>query len=82
MNILKPESFEEVTIDLEAPAPAEVHHEGKAKDFFCDHWNDGKALIIMREMVRNPIVKAIITCCIYLGRGINKKICGSEIPRD
>jgi hypothetical protein len=78
MNILKPESFEDVSIDLDASAPAEVHHEGKAKDFFCDHWNDGKALMLAREMVKNPIVKMIITCCIYLGNGIKKKVCNCE----
>jgi hypothetical protein len=75
MNIFKPESFEEVSINLEAESSAE-EKKGKAKDFFCDHWQHGKiALQLAHDMVKNPIVKLIIKCCIFLGDGIEERIC-------
>ena len=75
MNIFKPESFEEVSINLEAESTTE-EKKGKAKDFFCEHWQNGKiALQLAHDMVKNPIVKLIIKCCIFLGDGIEERIC-------
>lgn len=78
MNILRPESFEDVSIDIEANASIEEHNGSKAKDFFCTYWINGrKALVLARDMVKNPIVKLIISCCLFLGDGINDRICNS-----
>jgi hypothetical protein len=71
MNIFKPESFEDVSINLEAESTTE---EKKG-----DHWQSGKvALQLAHDMVKNPIVKLIIRCCIYLGDGIEERICKAE----
>jgi hypothetical protein len=78
MNIFNPESFEDVSINLEAESTTE-EKKGKAKDFFCEHWQSGKvALQLAHDMVKNPIVKLIIRCCIYLGDGIEERICKAE----
>lgn len=79
MNIFKPESFEEVSINLEAPSPVEEHKGEPAKNFFCEYWINGKqALELAHTMVKNPIVKLIIKCCIFLGDGIENRICKAE----
>ncbi len=76
MNILNPESFEDVSINMDAPATIENHKGEKAKDFFCEYWVSGKvALQLAHDMVKNPIVKLIIKCCIFLGDGINERVC-------
>ena len=76
MNIFNPESFEEVSINIDAPSSVEEHKEQPAKNFFCENWVNGKiALQLAHDMVKNPIVKLIIKCCIFLGDGINDKIC-------
>lgn len=78
MNLLKPESFEDVSIDMDAPSTIEEHKGEKAKDFFCSHWDNGKkALLLAHDMVKNPIVKLIIKCCLFLGDGIQERICKS-----
>jgi hypothetical protein len=79
MNIFKPESFEEVSIDLDAPSSVDGHNGNKAKNFFCLYWDNGKkALQLAHDMVKNPIVKLIIRCCIFLGDGIEERICKTE----
>jgi len=79
MNIFRPESFEDVSIDMEAKATVEQHNGGKAKDFFCEYWSNGRAaLVLARDMVKNPIVKLIISCCIFLGDGINERVCSEN----
>ena len=76
MNILKPESFEDVSIDMEATSTVENHKEQPAKDFFCEYWVSGRvALQLAHDMVKNPIVKLIIKCCIFLGDGIYERVC-------
>lgn len=80
MNILNPESFEDVSIDLEATMPAEA--EGlssetvKAKDVICK-MAPGAIVAISAavEMVRNPIVKFVLKCAIFCLDGIRKKVC-------
>lgn len=79
MNIFKPESFEEVSINLDAPSTIEEHKGEPAKNFFCENWQNGKkALELAHVMVKNPIVKLIIKCCIFLGNGIEERICKAE----
>jgi hypothetical protein len=79
MNLFKPESFEDVSIDMEAESSIEEHKGEKAKNFFCNYWDNGKvALQLAHDMVKNPIVKLIIRCCIYLGDGIYERVCKTE----
>lgn len=79
MNIFKPESFEDVSLNLDAESTVEGHNGNKAKHFFCLYWDNGKkALQLAHDMVKNPIVKLIIRCCIYLGDGIEERICKAE----
>ena len=79
MNIFKPESFEDVSIDLDAASSVDGHQGNKARNFFCLYWDNGKkALLLAHDMVKNPIVKLIIKCCIFLGDGIENRICKNE----
>jgi len=79
MNLFKPESFEDVSIDMEAESSVEEHKGEKAKNFFCNYWDNGKvALQLAHDMVKNPIVKLIIRCCIYLGDGIYERVCSTN----
>jgi len=76
MNIFNPESFEDVSINIDAESSVEEHKGEKAKVFFCTYWESGKiALQLAHDMVKNPIVKLIIKCCIFLGDGIKEKTC-------
>ena len=76
MNLLKPESFEDVSIEMDAPSSVEEHNGKPAKHFFCENWDNGKkALLLAHDMVKNPIVKLIIKCCLFLGDGIQEKVC-------
>ena len=79
MNIFNPESFEDVSINIDAESTVENHKGEKAKKFFCEHWDHGKiALQLAHDMVKNPIVKLIIKCCIFLGDGIEERICSTN----
>jgi hypothetical protein len=76
MNIFNPESFEDVSLNMEAESTVEEHKGEKAKNFFCTYWHNGKiALQLAHDMVKNPIVKLIIKCCIFLGDGIYERVC-------
>ena len=76
MNIFNPESFEDVSLNMEAESTVEEHKGEKAKNFFCTYWDNGKiALQLAHDMVKNPIVKLIIKCCIFLGDGIYERVC-------
>lgn len=76
MNIFNPESFEDVSLNMEAESTVEEHKGEKAKVFFCTYWENGKiALQLAHDMVKNPIVKLIIKCCIFLGDGIYERVC-------
>jgi hypothetical protein len=76
MNLFKPESFKNISIDYEAPSSYEEHKKEPAKDFFCEYWVNGRiALQLASDMIKNPIVKLIIKCCLFLGDGIYERVC-------
>jgi len=78
MNLFKPESFENVSLNLDAETTVN-EKKVKAKDIFCEHWENGeKALQLAESMVKNPIVKLIVQCCIFLGNGIFKRTCKND----
>ena len=72
MRLKDLENLENVSLNLEAE-----HHNGeKAKDIFCEHWaNSKKGLELVYTMVKNPVVKLIVTIVIAVGDGIQSKIC-------
>ena len=72
MKLEKILKLENISVDFEAKADGGT----KAKDIFCDKWDEAKVsleLIVM--MVKNPIVKLLVTLVMAMGDGIQSKVC-------
>lgn len=71
MSLEKFKNLENVSVNLEA----EINGQ-KVKDTFCKNWNAAKiGLNEVLVIVRNPIVKMIVSIVIAVGDGIQSKIC-------
>lgn len=72
MNLKQLQNLDNVSIDMDAE-----HKKGeRARDIFCENWaNSKKGLELVYAMVKNPIVKMVVTIVIAVGDGIEGKIC-------
>lgn len=72
MKLEKILKLENISIDFEAKAEGG----SKAKEIFCDKWDEARAALdLIVLMVKNPIVKLIVTLVIAVGDGIKTKVC-------
>jgi hypothetical protein len=65
-------NLENVSLDMDATS----HNGERVTEVFCDNWeNSKKGLELVSAMVKNPIVKLIVSIVISVGDGIQQKIC-------
>ncbi len=63
--------LENISISKDAKLKGE-----SAKDIFCKNWGSARdALEAIRELVKNPVVKLIISILISTGDGLKSSIC-------
>lgn len=72
MRLRDLDNLENVSLDFEVK-----DDKHRVRDIFCEHWAQSKkGLHLASLMVKNPIVKLIITIVMNIGDGISEKICG------
>jgi hypothetical protein len=63
--------LENVSVDLNSSVKGK-----SAMSLFCENWDNAKlALSAIAAMVKNPVVKLIITIVVSVGDGIRSKVC-------
>jgi hypothetical protein len=64
-------NLENVSVDFNSTVKGK-----NAKSLFCENWDNAKlALGAIAAMVKNPVVKLVITIVISVGDGIRSKVC-------